>query len=422
MRPHASARRAALVAAAAALAALPPAGALGVTSRIGVDDVAARAAAGTAAPAILREAFPATSLATGAPAHLDVLVADLVPRAIVASSGAARLRVAGRTVALATDHRYAVTRTSAGWRVRDLDGRLRLRAPAGALRFAPAAPGGTVRLVEPLDRRFRGAFTLRAGERRTIAVINRVTTEAWVAGAAGGEAPGRWLTGPPASMDVAAIVARSRAAAAAANGRPGWDLTSDDVLYLGVDGERPVTLDAATRTARRILTSEGVPVAPRIPFAPSSGDGVSPDPGRPLPVAAAPARPIAGAPPGLGGRAVALAQGLLGTPYRWGGAAPGGFDCSGLVFWVYGRLGITLPRVAEQQGRVGVPVASGELLPGDVVFFADSSGYVHHEGIFLGGGRMIHAPQTGAVVRVERIDTGYYARQYAGARRFSPTA
>jgi cell wall-associated NlpC family hydrolase len=279
-----------------------------------------------------------------------------------------------------------------------------------------------VRLVDPLDRRFRGTFTLRRGERRTIAVVNTLPVEDWVAGAAGGDAPSGWLTGPAASMDVAAIVARSRAAHAVAGRRPGWDLTSDDILYLGVDGERQVTLDAAARTARQVVAAGGSPIDARIPFVPTPGDGISPEPGSPLPVAAAPARPIPGAPPGLGGRAAALAQSRLGTPYRWGGAAPGGFDCSGLVYWVFGQLGVPLPRVAEQQGRVGVPVAAPDLLPGDVVFFADSSGYVHHEGVYIGGGRMIHAPQTGDVVRVERIDTGYYARQYAGARRFSPQA
>lgn len=77
--------------------------------------------------------------------------------------------------------------------------------------------------------------------------------------------------------------------------------------------------------------------------------------------------------------------------------------------------------MAEDQAAVGYPVAEGDLQPGDVVFFADSSGYVHHEGIYLGAGQMIHAPQTGDVVKVERIDVGYYARQFAGARRFSPS-
>jgi cell wall-associated NlpC family hydrolase len=223
-------------------------------------------------------------------------------------------------------------------------------------------------------------------------------------------------------MDVAAVLARSRALAALAARRGGWDLTSDDPLYLGVDGERPAATAAALRTRGEALESAGAPVDGIVPIVRAPGDAFLPDPGRPQPVAAAPARPIAGAPPGLGPRAVALARTRLGTPYRWGGAAPGGFDCSGLVYWIYRTLGVTLPRVAEDQGAVGVPVAMGDLRPGDVVFFADSSGYVHHEGIYIGGGRMIHAPQTGDVVKIERIDTGYYARQYAGARRFSPTS
>lgn len=187
-----------------------------------------------------------------------------------------------------------------------------------------------------------------------------------------------------------------------------------------MDGERDITTAAAARTAGRVLTEGGLPLDARIPFVLAPGDGIVADPGRPAPVANAPARPIPGAPAGLGDQAVALAQGRLGTPYRWGGSNPGGFDCSGLVYWIYGQLGIRLRRVAEAQGRVGVPVAASDLRPGDVVFFADSSGYVHHEGVYIGGGQMIHAPHSGAVVTVERIDTGYYARQYAGARRFSP--
>ena len=147
-----------------------------------------------------------------------------------------------------------------------------------------------------------------------------------------------------------------------------------------------------------------------------------PEPGAPDPVAQSPARPIAGAPAGAGPQAVRLALAQIGVPYAWGGAAPGGFDCSGLVYWAYGQLGIPLPRVAEDQAAVGVPVARQDLQPGDVVFFADSSGYVHHEGLYLGNGEMVHAPQSGETVRIERIDVGYYASQYAGARRYSPPA
>jgi cell wall-associated NlpC family hydrolase len=124
--------------------------------------------------------------------------------------------------------------------------------------------------------------------------------------------------------------------------------------------------------------------------------------------------------PGLAPQAVRLAMSFSGTPYVWGGSRPGGFDCSGLTYYVYGQLGIRLPRVAEDQARVGIPVPREQLRPGDLVFFADSSGYIGHMGMFIGNGKMLHAPQTGDVVRVADITTGSYARRYAGARRFSP--
>jgi cell wall-associated NlpC family hydrolase len=415
-------RMASLGAVACAAAVLAAPAAATVPAAQTADRILAEARAGESASAILAGSFPGARIGTAANPPLRVLVADLAPRVIVAAHSRPAIISRGRRVALVADHRYEVSRTRRGWRVRDLDGAGRVRAlRTGTLRVLSRGGRPQVLLADPLDRRFRGELQLRAGERRTIAVVNRVPTELWARAAAAGEVPGGWLSGAPRAMDVAAVLARSRGLAALAAHRGGWDLTSDDPLYLGVDGERAAATAATLRTRGEALMSAGSPVDGIVPIVRPPGDAFLPDPGHPQPVAAAPARPIAGAPAGLGPRAVALAEGRLGTPYRWGGAAPGGFDCSGLVYWVYRSLGITLPRVAEDQGRVGVPVAMGDLRPGDVVFFADSSGYVHHEGIYIGGARMIHAPQTGDVVKVERIDSGYYARQYAGARRFSPT-
>ena len=76
--------------------------------------------------------------------------------------------------------------------------------------------------------------------------------------------------------------------------------------------------------------------------------------------------------------------------------------------------------MAEDQARVGTYVPQSQLQPGDAVFFADSSGYIHHMGLYIGGGKMLHAPRTGDVVKVSDITTGYFASQYAGARRYSP--
>jgi cell wall-associated NlpC family hydrolase len=96
----------------------------------------------------------------------------------------------------------------------------------------------------------------------------------------------------------------------------------------------------------------------------------------------------------------ALAQ--LGTPYRWGGDGPGGFDCSGLTQAAYAAAGINLPRIAQAQYDAGPPVPAGEpLQPGDLVFFGSGPTGVEHVGIFIGNGEMVDAPHTGAVVRIE---------------------
>ncbi|HEV8625101.1 MAG TPA: C40 family peptidase [Acidimicrobiia bacterium] len=99
--------------------------------------------------------------------------------------------------------------------------------------------------------------------------------------------------------------------------------------------------------------------------------------------------------------AVDVAQQFLGVPYVWGGESPSGFDCSGLVQYVYGQLGVSLPRVAADQARVGQPVASlADARPGDLVAFGDP---VDHIGIYAGNGLMVVAPKTGDVVKVQAI-------------------
>ncbi|MFF4019603.1 NlpC/P60 family protein [Streptomyces sp. NPDC001843] len=113
--------------------------------------------------------------------------------------------------------------------------------------------------------------------------------------------------------------------------------------------------------------------------------------------------------------AIAFAQKKLGTPYLWGGngtADQGGrFDCSGLTKAAYETVGITLPRVANDQYNAGPHPKRDELLPGDLVFFSDDltdSRAIRHVGIYVGGGYMIDAPRTGAVIRFDPIDTPDY--------------
>ena len=123
-----------------------------------------------------------------------------------------------------------------------------------------------------------------------------------------------------------------------------------------------------------------------------------------------------GASTAMGNAIVAEAEKYMGVPYVWGGTSPDGFDCSGLVQYVCGSLGIAVDRVAEDQFRNGIPVTRDELMPGDLIFF-EQNGYIHHVGIYAGDNMMIHAPHTGDVVRVVSLDNEYYQREYAGARR-----
>jgi cell wall-associated NlpC family hydrolase len=119
------------------------------------------------------------------------------------------------------------------------------------------------------------------------------------------------------------------------------------------------------------------------------------------------------APPPTHGDVVSYAMSQLNTPYVWGGAAPGGFDCSGLVMWAYAQVGVSLPHSSYAQYGYGVPVSKDQLQPGDLVFF-DGLGHV---GIYIGGGQFIHAPHTGDVVKISSLSEDWYAATYVGARR-----
>ena len=114
---------------------------------------------------------------------------------------------------------------------------------------------------------------------------------------------------------------------------------------------------------------------------------------------------------------VELAKKYLGTPYVYGGSSPSGFDCSGFVYFIYKNMGVTLNRVAADQMTNGTWVPKNALQPGDIVGFANSSGYINHVGIYVGNGMMIHAPQTGDVVRYESIVNGNYSMRLTCGRR-----
>jgi cell wall-associated NlpC family hydrolase len=104
----------------------------------------------------------------------------------------------------------------------------------------------------------------------------------------------------------------------------------------------------------------------------------------------------------LGSRAIAVASRYFGVPYRYGGTSPRGFDCSGLVQYVFRQLGVGLPRTAAAQYGATTRVSRSQARPGDLVFFF-SGGGISHVGIYAGGNMMIAAPHTGTVVRKQEI-------------------
>jgi cell wall-associated NlpC family hydrolase len=115
----------------------------------------------------------------------------------------------------------------------------------------------------------------------------------------------------------------------------------------------------------------------------------------------------------LGKKIAKYARTFIGVQYRYGGMSPrGGFDCSGLVAYVYDHFGITLPHYTVSQYQEGRRVRPGKLRAGDLVFFG-----LGHVGMYIGKGRFIHAPHTGARVRVEKLFDGWYRHRFTAARR-----
>lgn len=109
---------------------------------------------------------------------------------------------------------------------------------------------------------------------------------------------------------------------------------------------------------------------------------------------------------------------FVGTPYVWGGSAPGGFDCSGFIYYLYGQMGIRIPRTADYQFAAGRPVV-GDPLPGDLVFFQTYDYGASHVGLYLGEGRFVNS--IGDNVHVASFASPYFRSRYLGARRFLST-
>jgi len=115
---------------------------------------------------------------------------------------------------------------------------------------------------------------------------------------------------------------------------------------------------------------------------------------------------------------LSIARDMVGTPYRYGGASPRGFDCSGLVFYSYRKAGFEVPRNSYEQYRQSQRVQLDNLKPGDLVFFSLSNSKPSHVGIYEGNGRFVHAPSSGKHVSYASLSNPYWRSRVIGAGRF----
>ncbi len=115
-----------------------------------------------------------------------------------------------------------------------------------------------------------------------------------------------------------------------------------------------------------------------------------------------------------------LISNVLGKPYLWGAVGPNSFDCSGLTYYLFKQLGITIPRTSKEQIYAGTYVAKKDLEYGDLVLFARDGKNINHVGMYVGDGKFVHAPQSGDVVKITTLKSGYYANSYYTARRVIP--
>lgn len=110
---------------------------------------------------------------------------------------------------------------------------------------------------------------------------------------------------------------------------------------------------------------------------------------------------------------------LVGTPYRWGGSTDTGFDCSGMIQYVYkNALGVNLPRSSRDMAAASRTISTRDLQTGDLVFFNTSGSGISHVGLYLGGGKFLHAPRSGSTVQTESLSKPYYAQRLVKAGTF----
>lgn len=121
----------------------------------------------------------------------------------------------------------------------------------------------------------------------------------------------------------------------------------------------------------------------------------------------------------FGARATEIALGMLGRPYRLGGITPEGFDCSGLLYYSFGQLGVSVPRDTQSLRDITNAIPDRLRRIGDLVFFHIRGRQFSHVGLYVGEGRFLHAPASGGEVRIEKLSVGYWVKRYAGTRRLS---
>lgn len=170
-----------------------------------------------------------------------------------------------------------------------------------------------------------------------------------------------------------------------------------------------LSIAAASITMTACASTGGVPE----PF---------PTPG-PRPTSTATPKPVATSGTSLpadGYSIAGTALGLRGAPYRNGGSDPRGFDCSGLIEYVYSQHGIAVPRTVEELHDAGRDVPTQDIQAGDLVFFDTTGRGPSHVGMSIGGDEFVHAPSGAGVVRVERLGAAYWAQRFIGVKRLTP--
>jgi peptidoglycan DL-endopeptidase CwlO len=293
-------------------------------------------------------------------------------------------------------------RLDAAHQVEAADHRLAVQTAAARSRYAAA-----VRRTTALERQREDAVARRDSERRQIGtmlgeqkrLLASVQAEVVTMRAAEARRQAKLAAEAKARLAAQQAALRQQAAEQAAAARAAKEAAAARQAQAPPKAPPATTTTAAAPPPATTTTATTTTQPP-----PTTTTAPAPPPADPPSV---PATPTGSGHP----EAATMALRYLGVPYVWGGATPSGFDCSGLVMYVYAQLGISLPHFAAAQYGMGSPVARSDLQPGDLVFF-DA---LNHVGIYIGDGQLVHAPQTGDVVKISSLSD--FGDSYVGARR-----